>query len=505
MRVKHRIEEVLEIESSDEYIAKKFHCIEGKDEVNDFIEYADNKGLVMHFHYNDDTKEASLYHISSINAEAVDAVIPSHVLNYQVTKIGDQTEIDRDSVIATVVIPNTVKTIGDYAFSYLNCYTGSITIPDSVTSIGKHVFSYSVLTELFIPRSVTFIGEGAFCGCEQLASIIVDKRNRFFDSRGNCNAIVSTKENKLIAGCKTTRIPGSIKEIGNKAFEKCGITAIDLPSSLEKIGEEAFISCEGLIEVFIPRNTSQIASGCFSGCPRLASIKVHKKNRFYDSRDNCNAIIETATNTLIQGCYNTWIPGSITKIGIKAFEGCKCFSSMVIPNSVTEIEQYAFADCENLEEVVLSENITTVGIGAFTNTGLCSLEIPSSLTEMSYFSFATHNLLSIKVDPKNKVFDSRDNCNAIIETETNKLVIACANTTIPESITEIDSCAFSYTKVQEIYIPDSVKVIAQYTFMFCTELKRVIISDPSLLKGSGIGKSVEIISPNQQNANTKAQ
>ena len=334
---------------------------------------------------------------------------------------------------------------------------------------------------------------------------MTQKRNPVYDSRKNCNAIVFTKDNKIIAGCKTTKIPQSIKEIGDNAFEDCDLLKIKFPSSLVKIGDDAFKSCAGLSQIFIPQNTSQIAPGCFSDCKRLSSIKVCKNNKYYDSRGNCNAIIETATNILVQGCYNTWIPDNVTKIGTKAFEGCDCFSSMVISNSVIEIEAHAFAQCYNLEEVVLSDSITKIGESAFSNTCLSSLTIPSSLTQMDSLCFDNKHIVNIKVDADNRVYDSRDNCNAIIETQTNKLILGCKNTIIPDSVEEIESFAFSFTKIQEISIPDSVHSINMFAFVWCFDLKKIIISDPSLLTDSGISDEVEIISPVQQHENTSAK
>lgn len=502
MRKKRSIEEVLEIENCEEFVVKKVRRKE-KDEAFDYIEYADKRGLVLYFYFDDNTKEASLYRVYTNTTSAIDVVIPDCVLGYTLTRIGD-CGLGRAENIASVKLPNTLKCIGNSAFSG-SFYLETITIPESVSEIGDNAFSYCALTTVFIPQSVTNIGKEVFVGCDKLTTIIVDKRNPVYDSRKNCNAIVLTKNDIIIAGCKTTQIPQSIREIGDKAFEDCDLLKIKFPSSLVKIGDDAFKSCTGLSQIFIPGNISQIASGCFSGCKRLSSIKVSKNNQFYDSRGNCNAIIETATNKLVQGCYNTWIPDNITKIGTKAFEGCDCFSSMVIPNSVIEIEAHAFAQCYNLEEVVLSDSITKIGESAFSNTCLSSLIIPSSLTQMDFPYFDNKHLVSIKVDADNRVYDSRNNCNALIETQTNKLILSCKNTIIPDSIEEIESFAFSFTKIQEITIPDSVRTINTFAFVWCFDLKKIIISDPSLLTDSGISDEIEIISPVQQKENTFAK
>ena len=124
--------------------------------------------------------------------------------------------------------------------------------------------------------------------------------NTVYDSRNNCNAIIETASNTLIAGCKNTIIPNSV-------------TAIDY---------EAFSGCTSLTSVIIPNSVTSIHYSSFDGCPGLTSIVVESGNNVYDSRNNCNAIIETASNTLIAGCKNTIIPNSVTSIGDWAFASC---------------------------------------------------------------------------------------------------------------------------------------------------------------------------------------
>ena len=222
----------------------------------------------------------------------------------------------------------------------------------------------------------------------------------------------------------------------------------------------------------------------FSDCTNLTSIAVEDGNLIYDSRNNCNAIIETSTNTLIYGCKNTHTPSSITAIRERAFFNCNSLTSITIPNSVTSIGRWAFSGCTSLTSVTIGNSVTRIDGGAFSDcVSLTSITIPNSVTDIGRYDYDYYyespfsqcpNLSSIIVESGNGVYDSRDNCNAIIETAINTLIQGCTTTIIPNSVTCIGYGAFEYCNgLTSITIPSNVTHIGEYAFCNCDRLKTI--------------------------------
>ena len=139
-----------------------------------------------------------------------------------------------------------------------------------------------------------------------------------------------------------------------------------------------------MTSIVIPDSVTEIGKNVFSECYRLTSIRVSSGNKNYDSRNDCNAIIETETNTLLTGCQNTIIPDSVTSIGYGAFAHCSGLTFIEIPDSVTTIEHGAFIGCSNLTSIVIPDSVTTIEINAFNGcNALKTIYVPENKT--NYF------------------------------------------------------------------------------------------------------------------------
>ena len=192
-------------------------------------------------------------------------------------------------------------------------------------------------------------------------------------------------------------IPNTVTSIGTLAFLGCNtLTSITIPNSVTSIEDDAFGGCN-FTSLFIPSSVVNIGNGAFSGCGNTTTIIVDDENPVYDSRDNCNAIIETATNTLLYGCKNTVIPSSVTAIGGGAFSGCSELTSIAIPNSVTSIGGGAFSGCSNLTSIAIPNTVTSIGGSAFSNcSSLTSIALPNSISTIDFYTFSgCSNLASI--------------------------------------------------------------------------------------------------------------
>lgn len=295
----------------------------------------------------------------------------------------------------------------------------------------------------------------------------------------------------------------TVTAIGESAFEYCtGLTAITIPNTVTLIGSTAFSGCKGLTAITIPGSVTAIGEFAFFGCSGFASIVVDGSNAKYDSRDSCNAIIETGSNTLILGCKNTIIPNTVTAIGEDAFNQCTGLTAIAIPKSVVSIGGFAFYLCTGLTAVTIPNSVRIIGKDAFYGCeNLTALSIPGSVKTIGSQAFAgCIGLTSIIVDGNNTKYDSRDNCNAIIETGSNTLIVGCKNTIIPGSITKIGDYAFHYIPtLTSVTIPCTVTAIGDEAFRGCTALTAITIPGSVTSIGSwafnGCAKLTEVTIP----------
>ena len=298
-------------------------------------------------------------------------------------------------------------------------YTGDVVIPKSVTyggttysvtSIDDETFCCSSgLTSVVIPSSVTSIGRYAFSRSSDLISLIVADGNTVYDSRDNCNAIIETATNTLVAGCKNTVIPNSVTGIGNNAFEGCtGFTSVEIGNNITSIGDYAFAGCSCLTSVEIPNSVTGIGNNAFYECQGLTSVAISY---------------------------------GVTSIGEFAFGSCTSLANVEIPNSVTNIGNNAFIGCTSLTNIVIPDSLTSIAVGVFGAAGLTSIEIPNSVTSIGGSAFNGCPFTSV---------------------------------VIPNSVTSIGDYAFAYCfGLTSVTIGNSVTSIGGYAFESCSGLTSI--------------------------------
>ena len=428
-----------------------------------------------------------------------------------VTSIGKSSFYDCKEV-TTVSIPGSMTSIGESAFALCKGLT-SVTIPDGVMSIGSSAFyNCTSLTSVTIPDSVTSIGDFAFRSCTKLTSISIDPGNEYYCMMDG--VLYSKDKTTLIcypggkAG-ESFSIPDSVTSLGSGAFAGCtGLTRMLIPNSVTSIGDSAFHSCTGLTSVTLPGSVTSTGEYTFYGCTGLTSITI---------------------------------PNSVTCIGNGAFYGCTGLKRFTISDSVTSIGFCAFYDCTGLTAITIPDSVKRIGEMALINTGyfnngsnwtggsvfsgalyvghhlihvgdtvsgiysiragtktiacgafdqiekLTGVKIPASVTYLEALSFyGCSRITSLVVDGGNPVYDSRNNCNAIIETSTNTLVLACVNSEIPAGVTSIAEHAFfNCWRLTSLTIPDSMTSIPAGVFTYCAGMTSILI--PNTVKSIGEG------------------
>lgn len=336
-----------------------------------------------------------------------DLVIPSTIIHndtvYTITTIGYNT-FWKCTNITSLTLPNTLNSIIQGAFAGCTGITGEIVIPNSVTHLGADAFrNCTSLNSVVFSNALPKIGWAAFKGCTSLGHIspLPESLTRIYDC--------------AFEGCSQLSgaivIPPLITQIDEKVFNSCNITSVIIPEGVTKIKSLAFGGCP-LDSIYIPSSVTSIkvddgyGAGAFCGCTRLQSIIVDEANSVYDSRDNCNALIETATNTLLKGCKNTIIPNTISIIGEGAFENCTDLDSITIPNSVESIYSNAFLGCNSLLTIVLPSSVSYIGDCALSCQNLTSITSKSSIPPTAYneYGYYTYYNSFFGVNPEISIY-----------------------------------------------------------------------------------------------------
>ncbi|MCQ2302623.1 MAG: leucine-rich repeat domain-containing protein [Bacteroidales bacterium] len=229
-------------------------------------------------------------------------------------------------------------------------------------------------------------------------------------------------------------------------------------------------------------------------CTMAANAQTQPDNEiWYTSTDgqvvypnNTHAFGATIlSNTYQNGKGVIKFNGTATSIGDEAFWNCLTLNGITIPNSVINFGSYAFTNCPNLTDIAIPNAVESIGNYAFAYTGLTNITIPSSVTSIVMTAFQScPNLTTMIVEHGNTVYDSRNNCNAIIETGTNTLISGCKNSVIPSGVTSIGNYAFRSCTLASITIPNSVTTIGMRAFYGCTALEYIIFmpdTPPSFL------------------------
>ena len=386
------------------------------------------------------------------------------------------------SSLSEITFRGNITTIGKYAFR--GCDFLSFEVPNTVTTIGDYAFrDCSKMASCSLPFTLTSLGRGVFSGCASLKSI----------SLPGC---VSKIEGLSFSGCtslESIMIPEGVTSIDMAAFtDLTALKSLTLPSTITSIGPRAFSNCTSLQFIDlrdcskltitnVDRSDNGLTPGMFANVPASTIIYLPEGSNVTGENIVNTNLITFADAEVKRICLENWDSDKDGQLSVEETMAVTDLNNVFRDNkSITSFDELKyftglkainyldFDGCTNLETISLPASLEEIGDAPFGNcNALKSIVIPASVKKIGNTNIGTclWNLESIQVEEGNTVYDSRGNCNAIIETASNKLIVGCQSTVIPDDVTTIAAWAFNTCTEKPIVIPEGVTTIEKSAFL----------------------------------------
>lgn len=403
-----------------------------------------------------------------------------------------------------VILLEGVEATEPYAFSRTDIR--SLVLPESLQRPGVSAFAECrQLIEVKLPDSLAHIPDGMFCKCSQLRQVrfgaglesigkdafrktrleIVDFRSVRKIGQGALAECTELREvtlppelqeipDELFSGCSRLRqlpVCAGVTRIGAGAFEKTGLTQVEIGGKTQSIGAGAFQECVTL--QFADLGAAELTSlpdQIFRRCSALSSVTLPAGLKAIGERafQYCNALAGIA------------LPSGLETIRDEAFRGCGTLAELTLPDGLEDIGAGAFQQCEALTDIRVPDSVTRVGKKAFCETGLTSVEVCAGLSYGQEVFSKCRRLTRATVQDGVCSIPARmfSKCTALRELD------------IPGTICRIGISAFHGSGLESVQIPGSVETIEAHAFA-STQLARVEIPETVHAVGNGAFRSCE--------------